>query len=544
VAGEHTYDIKSGYVIAEDGFPEDQVGGAYHGDAGDPDWAGCDQIAVISSKTDDALFGGIGGVSDYDTALRSVGRVTLDVIGEAVPAFLMLERTNCDTLSEIVGTGGGSGIIVDAASPTEPGLIHVDSAGSAGCNNTNTVGGVAVFSDGIGGVHGIVVNGSADGKPGLIEINALNGSPTHAAYRPVPGIGISPAPLAGDVVSRQPVDDHYNSPGEPTITDLHSDAYQDTLLSAAPSDAEGAQGEPVSGAWRTLGCGDTSGTISETKVFVNCATYEPVALELSNATDIIFSGSVQVSGAGGGRSLAMPAARRITIAGNSTRGLDVDNNARLGINSASPLFADTDAAVSGACSGRDSLPHSQTTRLVVFGGSSTIPALDVAGRAAMCQTSVYLAGPDTNSSYVRQALTNGTYDSTCVAETPCPSLASTSPANTISHAAFAISGYVRWSGPNQHPSARPPGPVGVEDLALWTESHTLSEVKSGGILESFGVFFLPNARVEMRSPASATPRDAQFIAQSLQLLQGTMRMQPTPSNAVPIPVLLGSGMVR
>ena len=89
------------------------------------------------------------------------------------------------------------------------------------------------------------------------------------------------------------------------------------------------------------------------------------------------------------------------------------------------------------------------------------------------------------------------------------------------------------------------GSVGLEDLALWTETWSTTEMKSGAaVLRAKGVFFLPNSRAEMRAPAAAIPQDAQFIARTLRLLQGSLRMQPTPANAVRIPVLTGLGLVR
>ena len=107
-----------------------------------------------------------------------------------------------------------------------------------------------------------------------------------------------------------------------------------------------------------------------------------------------------------------------------------------------------------------------------------------------------------------------------------------------------VDGSLQWSAPNQLTVQPTPGSVGFEDLALWGETANLSELKSGGDLRARGVYFLPNDRMEFRSPASATPQDAQFISRSLALLQGTLRMQPTPSNVVQVPLLGGSGLVR
>ena len=117
--------------------------------------------------------------------------------------------------------------------------------------------------------------------------------------------------------------------------------------------------------------------------------------------------------------------------------------------------------------------------------------------------------------------------------------------NPISNAHLYIQGVLQWSAPNQLTVQPTSGSVGFEDLALWGETDELLGVlRSGGDLRARGVYFMPNDRMEFRSPASATPQDAQFIARSLGLLQGTLRMQPTPSNVVLVPLLAGSGLVR
>ncbi len=537
VAGEHTYDIKSGYVLPDANFPEDA--GAHSGDVGATAAGGCDQLAVISSKTDAAFFGGIGGVTNYATALRSVGRVVLGVEGQGVPAFLMLERSACNTLSEQVGSGEG-GIIVDPASATEPGIIHVDSAGSpaSGCSGTNNPSGWAVFSSGTGGAK-IVASPSSSGVQGIIAIRALQVGVPPLAYGGSSASGLSPAPTPGRIISRRPVDEKYNPSANPTITNIHGDGYIDATRTAAPASSYPAV---RAGAWTTTSCSPTATELAQPKVFVNCpggfAAQSPTTF--SAATDVIFNGPVSIAN---NAQLYMPAARRIVIGGGSgSAGLSLAGGGRLGINSATG-FANTDAGVTQACAGREGADGwTQTTQLTIFGGKSSDGALNLGGRAAMCQTFVYLAGPKVaaNANYVIQQITNGTSDPTCLVTLPCPRTTG----NTATNAHLVISGLTHWSAPNQLTVQPPAGSASVEDLALWTETAEVSQVKSGGDLRSSGVFFLPNGRLEMRSPASASPRDAQFIARSLQLLQGTLRMKPTAGNAVQVPVLQGVGMVR
>jgi hypothetical protein len=518
-------DIRSGYVTPDATFAEDAA--AYSGDDGVPAQGGCDQLAVIIDNHDEPLFGGIVGASGYASTSRTVGRVRITMEGEGVPAFLMLERTACDALSEQVGSGE-LGIVVDAASPTDPGIIHVDSSGSpsAGCDGNNNPGGWAVYSSGTGGPK-IVAMPAANGTAGIIAIHALQVGSPPTAYGGSTAAGLSPPPGPARVVSRKPVDEKYNPASAPTISNLHAAAYIDATRSSAPD-----------GTWRTLGCGDNNGTFTEVKIFVGCpGGYSPNNATFSNAQQVIFNGPVAV---GNNKSLFMPGARRIVVGGTTSGGLTVAGGGRLGINSAS--FAADDGATSTACNGREGPAWTQTTELVIFGGRATggdQGALNVTGRGALCQTFAYLAGQKiaANAVYTPQQTTDGVYDPSCLLAKPCAKVN-----NNSAH--LVVAGLLRWSAPNQLTSQPVSGAVGIEDLALWSETSTLSEVRAGGNLQARGVYFLPNDRVEMRSPASATPQDAQFIARSLQLMQGELRMRPTPRNAVQIPVLGGVGLVR
>lgn len=536
--GGFVADLRSGYTTPDARFAEDAD--AYQLDDGAGAQGGCDQLAVLVANRDAALFGGAAGATGYETLARSVGRVKIGSGIDAVPAFLMLERKACDTLSEQVGSGE-AGIIVDPASATEPGIIHVDSSGSpsTGCNGNNNPGGWAVYSSGSSGPK-IQALPSGDGtKPGIIAIHALQVGAPPIAYGGANPAGLSPAPTAGGVVSRRPVDLKYNPDSSPTITNIHAAAYTDAgrgALSAPPSTYPSAR----PGLWTVLDCTTASLGSAAAKILVDCpGGFAAGALTIfSSATDVIFNGPVSVAN---NRQLYMPAAVRIVIGGNTSGGLNVAGGGRLGINSAVE-FADSVAGVTGACVGREGPAWTQTTELTIFGGRATgndQGALNVTGRAALCQTFVYLAGPRT-ASYAAQQLVDGSYDPSCQPSKPCAK----STGNTATNAFVYVGGLLQWSAPNQLSADPTPGSVGVEDLALWAESADLSQIKTGGDLRARGVFFLPNARVEMRSPSSATPQDAQFISRSLQLKQGTLRMQPTPNNAVRVPVLEGLALVR
>lgn len=524
--GDYLVDIRSGYITPDPSFPEDTS--TYSGDNGASARGGCDQLAVIVSNTDDVYFGGVAGASGgYDTAIRTVGRVEISSTNEGVPAFLMLERNRCGVLTHSVGDGGGSGIIVEAAG-SEPGVVHVDSSGTSSCGGS-TENAYTVYGTTIDSNPGIRVLGTPTGFLTLRAIavgNAARGYSTPT--------GVSPAGTAGGLVSRAPVDEKYNPPSSPTITNLYASARSDAILTSPPD----ATYHEVT----TCNNHDTASddaARAAMKIFVNCpGGYKPQAANFENATDIIFNGWVQVAN---NSELYLPNAQRIVVGGDSTRGLEVSNGALFGVNSAVPA-ADTNDGVRDACAGREG-PGGNSASMVIFGGSSSGAGqggLNVAGRAALCQTAVLLAGPSSVSSYTAQQTVDGTYDSTCVAETPCTK----DTGNTAVNAQLIISGFVRWSAPNASNTQPAAGSVGLEDLALWTETAQLSEVKSGGIWEAQGVHFLPNAAVEMRSPATANPQDAQFIARSLKLFAGTLRMRPTEGNNVEVNVLAGVQLVR
>lgn len=525
-------DIKSGYITPDADFDVDQD--AYASDNGASDRGGCDQIAVIVSDIDEAYFGGIGGRESYKSRVRSVGRA---VVGgdDGVPAFIMLERTGCGVLARSnYGSGDGAGIVVEAASSTEPGAIHIDSKGIAGCTG-GPESSVTVFSDPIGGEPGILVKpaGTEDAPiPGILSLHALRHNPlTTTGWGSASGV--SPGGTDGPIISRAPVDTKYR----PTVmlATIHSTAYTDANRSSGPDSS-----------YHPLTCSDNNGVYDQSRIFVNCPTgYSPQSVTFSEATDVIFNGPVQVSGAGpSGRELYIPKASRIVVGGNATRGLEV-NGGRLGIGSAHPFDRSADGA-KAACNGREGPPDgpapTNTTTLVIFGGSPTgagAGGLNVSGQAALCQTFVYLAGPKNaaNATYTQKLDRDRLHHSSCIPATPCPT-------TNNDYAHLDISGYVRWVAPNTTDVVLQPPFVGIEDLALWTETSTKSEIKSGGVMDTQGVFFLPNGRLEMRSPAEANPRDAQFIARSLKLFQGTLQMKPTEANSISAPVLRGSGLVR
>lgn len=530
--GDYVVDIRSGYVTPDASFPEDSA--AYASDNGDPVRGGCDQIAVIAATRDDVYFGGVAGAGGYESAIRTVGRVDISTVNEGVPAFLLLERSVCGVMTHSVGNGGGDGIIVEAASATEPGIVHIDSSGASGCSNNDTENGYTVYGTTIDGDPGILVQGAGappSAVPGILSLRALSSGNAARAWGTA--TGVSPAGTPGGLISRAPVDAKYNPTSNPTITMLHGVARADANRTTAPA-----------GYTTVDTCNNHNPTDAQraaTLIFIDCpGGYSPDDASFTAAQDVITNGYLHVPN---NKRLYFPAAQRIVVGGTGTRGLEVSGGGILGINSVTPLAADTDAATRAACTGREGPVWSNTTKLIVFGGSGSGAGeggLNIGGRAALCQTFAYLAGPKSIATFAPQQVTDGSGDATCIASTPCPRTSG----NLAEDANLIVSGFLRWSAPNQSTAQPPSGSVGVEDLSLWSETAKTSEVKSGGVLEARGVHFLPNSRVEMRSPAVAAPQDAQFIARSLKLFAGTLRMKPTPANNVQINILTGVQLVR
>lgn len=544
--GEKVVDIRAGYLLPDPSFADESSG--YTGDVGSPSLGSCDQLATIVADVDDVYFGGVAGAQQYDTAVRTVARALVSSTSKIPPAFLMLERKNCDVLSQQVGSG--QGIAVEPASSTEPGRIHLDSSGKGSCTG-NAAGAYTVYSGTLGSspqFAGIRIVGTAanQGQLTLRALDPINGSPPNASstasgvcttYLPTTSSCSLNTPLIGGVIGRGPVDEKYNltpASGPSYMQGRHSQAAIDARRTAAPTSPP---------TWRTITtCNNHNTGVDDalaTHVFVNCpGGYNPDIAGFTAATEIIFNGPVDLQN---GDRLLLPSARRVVVGGTSAGGITTAGGSVLAINtSAVPAADDT---YRQSCALTDALSPPPTTALTVFGGldSGQRGALIISGTAAFCQTSVYLAGPKDAASgpsaYSRLESTDASYDPTC-ATTPCP-LGGALPNSGLR---LTSNGRLRWSAPNTTSAQPPVGAVGHEDLALWMESGAGIDIL--GQLDGNGLFFVPNGAAQMQSPSAFVPRDAQFIARSLKLLQGSLLMKPTSGNSVLVDSLGSIGFVR
>lgn len=549
-SGDWTLTIE--YPVTDTQISDSNFGadGLTSGD-GDP----CERMAVSIRRTRDTFFAGVIGVEDVTTSARAVvvGKLP-DPAEKVIPAFLMLDRTVCKAIWANVGQGNvdpdpsllyGDGILVrrqGSGDDEQAGFIHTDSDATE-CGNAATD--YAVYASEPSGGDTIVVQSKLDGSPGVIESTATNGRS---------GAGGTNVPVTvGEVVGRVPVDEIFQS----AITSLHSEAHALVNASGAPTngivvtyDCNGARtsaaSPPASGSWTA---------------YIDCLPPPPnqafsTADFTIDATTVIFGGNVSV---GTNQLISLPEAQNVVVRGH----LDVPNgklnlpavqnlyvgerftiggNGVVGINSQ----FDTVGTTPSCSDGENPNDTTRTTRLVVFnpatGSNRESPALTSAGYLTMCQTTVYLAGEKNDSSYVEKSIRSG---GACSDEYPCPMLST----NDIRGARFALSGTINWYAPDQSDDALTaniplPSSGGLESLAAWAEgggdtnATEASSVSGGGtVFEYSGVFFNPNAKIELSAGNATTgPRDAQFIARSIQINGGRFEMQPTRQNAVPVPV--------
>lgn len=494
----------------------------------------CERMGVDLHKTSGTTFAGVLGIGELSTGAQAVVRGTTTVEDRTPPAVLLLDRTNCNVFGNSASGDGNLGVIVEAYGET-PGLIHADSNATTGCSGSSQ-GWYAIYGTALsGGAPSIsVADGDlpSDGSPrrlGAIRSAATNGQGA-ATY---PG-GLNVPPTVGGVVSRLIVDEKYNSEENPAIADLHREAAARLAHSGAPAGHTTISNcTNLDTSLQTLRDGGV------TQLYVECNPN--TSADFSGFTSVVFAGNLSV---GNGNLVTLPDATTVTVRGavnlNGTlrlasvrdfavrSGITTGNTSRLAVNS------DT----ADSCDNREGPTWPHTTKMVVFGGASNKAAFDTAGPIAMCQTTLYLGGQTVTAEYQVQQTTAG---GSC-AWKPCPK--TTAEGNTAVGARFSIGGAVRWSAPNQHPQSVEDAPVGLEDLAFWTENGGTSNMATGGQLIGRGVFFGPNASFEMRSPATGAPVDAQFVARRAWLNQGTLKVAPNPANSVMIPISGDYGLIR
>ena len=436
------------------------------------------------------------------------------------------------------------------------------------------------------------------GVPGRLDMYALAINPTGNPAYDVPGNGIRPAPTPGVIASRNVVDKVYNAgaPGRVSALKTSSSSLLTSLASAVaaapclgtcnavqgndgliyPVYPPGTPGGPdVNGVTPlvttsgTAACVSTDATPIEVpasylRVYVNCAALNVVKIRFANER-IVLRGELQI---GSNRVAAFPNASEVIVGGCGT----CSGGSAAGISASGALLVnsgfDTAPLVPTCSDGADNDTDGRTdyNADATVGDSGCLNAADwderscLQDRAAadpsrlvvntgpirtssssvvqLCQTFVLMAD---GGSLPNQDVSAAT-DPTCAGDVdisgafvpqPCPR-------TDASYKGFlSVFGTIDWIAPNQNTGRRNTTLANeyFEDLALWTETSTTSEVKGEGNSITGGVYFFPNATFEFSGQASQLiDLNAQFLARRLLLSgQGRLAMQPNPNDTVDTP---------
>jgi len=492
----------------------------FAGGVGAEDGTPCERMRVTLRHTSGTTFARIIGVDEQTIESQAVVRAGTDSMTMGVAALLLLEREGCGAL-QFSGGGDSGGILVKASSPTNPGVVVADSAGSTalGCTTNQNASGYVIYGPPLpaaaGGGPSILAEGSADGSPGIIgTFAALVGGRTACCYPD----GIHPEPGGSGIVSRAVVDERYNGDANGhAIAALHDAAYAAVTAVTAPA------------GWTTISGGECKGAVDPAnlgaeRLFFDCDdgfSTGTASLVFPNARQVTFTGKVEV--ANNGR-LAFPVVEALYVRGcqGSCNGSN-DYAVRVANGGVLSVNAGTDPASPLTCEARPAVATGGT-RLATFSG----PFL-VSGQAHLCATTVYL-GNDTPT-YAPQQQTSGGLG--CTPQEPCP-------VDTGGRAYIEVDsggGRVSWTAPNE--TGEPPEAMHpFEDLALWSEASAASALGGQGTNTTSGVFFLPNSSVSFTGQATQEqPLNAQFIARRLDVSgQGVLTLMPNPGDAVTIPI--------
>ena len=226
VRGPYTLTIR--YPIPAGELQEDRFQGGVGADDGDD---ACKRMRVTLERDDDTAFAGVIGIDSIHSSASAVVRGTIEPGGEAVPAFLILERYKCGALGNSVG-GASEGIVVEADGD-QAGYIHVDSDATGAvptyCSNSTTnAGGVTTYASPLPSGDPSLTVESAGDSLGVLSIVATG---SRAAY----GGGFNVTPTEGaDVISRSPVDEVFeDSAGDNSaLVPLHAASYSDVSSTA------------------------------------------------------------------------------------------------------------------------------------------------------------------------------------------------------------------------------------------------------------------------------------------------------------------------
>jgi hypothetical protein len=466
--------------------------------------------------------------------------------------LLLLKRSGCPSL-RTGSAGGGSGTFIHvlgamtATGLAQPGTVHADNSGGAGCtggSNSNIF--IGNQNDGIVAYAApLVSNPSAPdpSKPGLItsvaasdglasniirdSLNYVYGS---SALTTATGPGTRNEVAGRSLIGRRLVDDRY-FPG-----------VKAAISGAATVFAAVGTPPGFTKTWNT--CTPTAAQVSAVtatdNLYVNCTdnTGFNAGGATINAAAVLFRGVVNPSGM-----LSMPNATKVYI--------DNVNNRpdAITLNGGATGFQMNNSAAnmsSGLCS---SAVSSTMTKATLFVRSGAINESNNA-TLRLCRTTVFMMGGQSNGCV---PATVGTAPTT----TPC--------AGGLGNGQFTqTGGNIDWTAPNaldqtldtttgkSIPAAVTAwdDPNGPEDLALWSESATSTSqtynMNGSGDFHVRGVYMVPNAEpFKLSGGAGMQLTNAQYIVSSIELNGGTqITMKVDPNSAIVLPDLALVGLIR
>lgn len=508
-AGRLTVEIKSAYALPDTAnFPEDATYPV--SDAGD---GPCDNLAVIITAKDPAYFGGVAGSSGQKTSIRSVARLVQGTSDASTAALVLLERFSCEALS--IGGATTEGVWVRGFGES-PGIIHADSIGSTGCNNSKIfhVNGSGSRQIRAGRAEspvgaeapGLITAVSMSGAPGAVPANTSAPSPSQVCAQATVTDCTATSPVTGGgatgngLVGRGVVDDRYRTP----VLSRYATASQRFGMTLETADAAGFT-TVRNGPDADLPCNTPSFTA--TRLWIDCNNFGGARTFASSVKEVVIRGNVSLSSSD---VMRFDEPTNVYVQGN----VSLSSSGQFRVN-------DNNAA---SCAVRYASVPSARAELVIGGGLNLS-----GGTLRLCQTTLLLTDDDGS----------------------CPIPASgAAPYSNSCDGSISSSGQstVDWSAPNVN-NLTTPSPTelsNLEDLALWTETSGGHSLTGNGDLTMAGIFFTPNADpFHIAGNGAKNTRDAQFLTRKLSVAgNGLLEMRPDPVNAVQIPVLGGFSLAR
>ena len=275
--------------------PDSEIWNAKYG-AGLKDGQLCQRMRLLVTTKSPVFFGGVVGSKGHSVTRTATLRSKTDP-RERIPALWLLDPVGCNTLT---ASGGSKVIVGQTSSPVVPGIIKMDSDGTACSSNQHIISSTGTNTL----IQAVPTPVSPTDPKGIITIFGLPPGATACADpycdpADVAGGRLVPQPQGStERATRAPVDWRYNCKSSyPSYHGLALTpctdgipAYLDTLRTLVTT-----SGNPMGfQRWSTSHSCNPSGTVSETgNWWVDC----PSGLSIGNGTTVSFlDGNVVMDG--------------------------------------------------------------------------------------------------------------------------------------------------------------------------------------------------------------------------------------------------------